>query len=327
MILTELNQNREKKNRKKRFLPALAAAVFVLVCSLLAGVFETATAAQAAKITGWRTVTLGTTIKYTQSGLSGKVKWSSSDSEVFTVKKLSNAQAALTAKKKGTAVLSASAGGVKVQVKIKVCRKAKILVCGRPGESNTMILANALKACGAKVTVSFSTKEKVAGYDGLALPGGADIQPSLYGKKIAGAVRMDPKLDSVQMAVLGRFVKAKKPVLGICRGSQLLNVYFGGTLYQNIKNHRGRNHKVKLTDGCWLSGLYGRQTTVNSSHHQAARKLGKGLEVIGKAPDGTVEAIVHSSLPVYGVQWHPEQMKGDGYRLLRKWIRICQSRI
>ncbi len=327
MVLTELNQNREKKNRKKRFLPALAAAVFVLICTLLPGLFGMAAAAQAAEISGWKIATLGTTIKYTQTGLSGKVKWSSSDPEIFTVEKLSNAQAALTAKKKGTAVLTASAGGVKAQYKIKVCRKAKILVCGRPGENNTVMLANALKACGAKVTVSFSAKETAAGYDGLALPGGADIQPSLYGKKITGAVRMDPKLDTVQMKVLGRFVKAKKPVLGICRGAQLINVHFGGTLYQNIKNHKSGSHKVKLTANCWLSVLYGRQTMVNTSHHQAIRKLGSGLGIIGKAPDGTVEAIVHSSLPVYGVQWHPEQMKGDGYRLLRKWIRICQSRI
>ena len=121
------------------------------------------------------------------------------------------------------------------------------------------------------------------------------------------------------------YVKAKKPVLGICRGMQLINVYFGGSLNQNIKNHRGRWHTVRnVGKNSWIYNLYKKNYKVYSSHHQSVKRLGKNLTITQKAPDGTVEALQHKTLPIYGVQWHPENMGKQGIPVFRGFIKICR---
>ena len=180
-------------------------------------------------------------------------------------------------------------------------------------------------------------------YDGLILPGGCDINPKRYGQKDEGqCLSVMDAMDELQLCILDDFVRGGKPVLGICRGHQLINVYFGGTLIQHLptafrhfrepdsptdKQHWGRNR-----EGSWLESIYGQTFSHNSSHHQAVEQLGKGLAADSWCPeDGVVEAMHHESLPIYSVQWHPERMclnhtrddTVNGLPLLQFFCRQC----
>ena len=152
--------------------------------------------------------------------------------------------------------------------------------------------------------------------DGLILQGGADISPLAYGgqprkPEWAG----DPMRDRHEIDLVRAFSQAGKPVLGICRGAQLINVALGGTLHQDVPLHRSDEydrhaHEVRLEPGSGLARLYGETgpRRVVSIHHQAIDRLGRGLTVEAHSePDGLVEAI-RSAGPGYicGVQWHPE---------------------
>jgi len=129
-------------------------------------------------------------------------------------------------------------------------------------------------------------------------------------------------------------------VMGICRGFQLLNVAFGGSLVQDLPNasfHRsealyGLTHTVTALRDSIHYRYYGEEFSVNSCHHQGVLRLGKSLRATAFSPDGLVEAVEHESLPVFGVQWHPERLCGeylrpdavDGAPLFRYFIRLCQ---
>ena len=158
-------------------------------------------------------------------------------------------------------------------------------------------------------------------FDGLLLPGGGDIHPSRFGQEDCGSRNISEKLDELQLNVMDAFVKAGKPILGICRGIQVINVYFGGDLIQDLPDasfHIGREdepdriHACTAEEGSWLAKLYGTAFVHNSIHHQAVGRLGEGLIADGICPeDGVVEALHHRTLPVYGLQWHPERMCMD----------------
>ena len=153
----------------------------------------------------------------------------------------------------------------------------------------------------------------------------------------------DDALDEMQLTVLDRFVKAGKPVLGTCRGHQIINVYFGGTLIQHLPQsprHRrdpgastDKAHPTRAAEGSFLAQLYGTDFTVNSAHHQAVEIPGKDIEVVQWSDDGVVEAFHHTKLPVYGVQWHPERMcfanrrmdTVDGADLFQWFIGQCKA--
>lgn len=129
---------------------------------------------------------------------------------------------------------------------------------------------------------------------GLLLPGGGDI---------------GERLDEPERKLIQSFVQSGRPILGICRGMQALNVYFGGDLYNHIPGHqqpRGDLIHGTLAVG-QLARLLGRRPAVTSNHHQALRHLGQGLQAVQVAPDGVIEAVAHGALPVWGVQWHPER--------------------
>ncbi len=155
-------------------------------------------------------------------------------------------------------------------------------------------------------------------FDGLLLPGGTDIDPMLYGQPNTTSMTPDRDMDALQMQMLDLFVHARKPVFGVCRGLQLINVYFGGTLHQNIATAKEHWGPAKVTDdqihtswavkGSWLEKLYGERFCVNSHHHQAIDRVGNSLECIQFADDGVVEGICHTTLPIYAVQWHPERI-------------------
>ena len=169
--------------------------------------------------------------------------------------------------------------------------------------------------------------------DLLLLPGGGDVHPRFYGQQINGSTDIDEARDGRELALVDEFLRAGKPIVGICRGLQLLNVYFGGTLRQHIEGHSqidgvDRLHAINTAPGL-LRELYGTRCTVNSAHHQAVWWLGTGLQVFACAEDGTVEAVGHRTLPVFAVQWHPERLCGafarpesaDGARLLHALLR------
>ena len=129
---------------------------------------------------------------------------------------------------------------------------------------------------------------------GLLLPGGGDIGESL---------------DEWEQKLIQSFVQSGRPVLGICRGMQALNVFFGGDLYNPIPGHQ--QPQGDLIHGTLAVGqlarLLGRRPAVTSNHHQALRRLGQGLQAEQVTPDGVIEAVAHGALPVWGVQWHPER--------------------
>jgi putative glutamine amidotransferase len=167
-------------------------------------------------------------------------------------------------------------------------------------------------------------KKVVAELDGLLLQGGDDVSPLNYGEeplqpKWAG----DGIRDEYDIALIREFVRQKKPVLGICRGLQILNVAFGGSLYQDIATqvpgavvHRDWNiyddnlHEVQIGEGTllekWLPGA--RVVTTTTVHHQAIKDVAPGMKVEAvSVSDGIVEAIRYEKAPfVYGLQWHPE---------------------
>ena len=155
-------------------------------------------------------------------------------------------------------------------------------------------------------------------FDALVLPGGGDVDPCRYGEEMNGSWTPNPELDGLQFTMLDRFVKAGKPVFGICRGLQVINVYFGGSLVQDIpeapRHRRNRElgvdnvHMTAAEPGSFLAELYGESFAVNSAHHQAVKTPGEGLRVVQRSDDGIIEALCHETLPVYAVQWHPERM-------------------
>lgn len=179
---------------------------------------------------------------------------------------------------------------------------------------------DALNALGTEYEVSLdSCLAKM--YDKLILPGGADIDPKYFGEENSGSEGIDKEMDEGQFELLDAFVKAGKPVLGVCRGCQIVNVYFGGSLYQNLPTadaHKAisgedQYHGVKSVQESVMQKLYGNEFRVNSTHHQGCKQIGNGLFPTLFAADGVVEALEHKQLPVLAVQWHPERT-GFAYR-------------
>lgn len=157
-------------------------------------------------------------------------------------------------------------------------------------------------------------------YDALVLTGcEADIAPQSYGEPLSNARYCDPERDAWEIAMYHQAKQAAVPILGICRGMQLINVAEGGTLHQDIADmsdlehwefarHTEHIHQVVIESSRILTdGEY----AVNSIHHQAVERLGAELVVTGTAADGMIELIEHHQLPIIGTQWHPERLIDD----------------
>jgi putative glutamine amidotransferase len=175
-----------------------------------------------------------------------------------------------------------------------------------------------LEGSGARVRLlrRDAVEREVAVADALVLCGSvADVAPAVYGERPRTTLRrIDARRDRVDLAVLRLALPAGVPLVGVCRGAQLLNVALGGTLFQDLAadgacglDHDDEVHAVAAAPGSRLRGLVGQRVAVRSEHHQAVRRLGRGLRAVGHGPDGVVEAV---ELPgprlVLGVQWHPE---------------------
>ena len=166
--------------------------------------------------------------------------------------------------------------------------------------------------------------------DALLLPGGGDLEPWRYGQKNLGSRSMDAGRDQQEWDLLDLFVWQRKPILGICRGLQVINVYFGGSLIQDLEGHSAVNgadryHTAQTTDPK-MEKLFGFKAVVNSAHHQAVDRLGRGLIAFQRAPDGIVEGLYHESFPVWAVQWHPERLeRKEGSLFLRFWLNLSKK--
>jgi putative glutamine amidotransferase len=191
-----------------------------------------------------------------------------------------------------------------------------------------------------------------AALDGLLLQGGNDIAPESYGETpLAPEFQGDRMRDRYEIELLDAFIEIGKPVLGICRGCQLINVAFGGTLYQDIPTQRPdalphldadqydhQFHDIELVPGSRLATLYPGvlKASTNSIHHQAIKDLARELEVEAKAvPDGLVEAVRWSGQSyVFGMQWHPEFLAQhnwhdtqlDGHHILHDFLNAARER-
>lgn len=153
--------------------------------------------------------------------------------------------------------------------------------------------------------------------DGLLLPGGGDMDPKFYGQERIPACGEPNRLrDAAEPLLLRAFLAADKPVLGICRGIQVMNAVLGGDLYQDIKpfehlphnDHWAKVHTVTVRRGTLLSRILGQDTVlVNSQHHQAVDRVAPGFTLAALSEDGIVEAIEKPDAGFcLGVQWHPE---------------------
>lgn len=201
---------------------------------------------------------------------------------------------------------------------------------------------NTLEALGARgVAVGGSVDPEA--YDGLLLPGGGDLNPSCYHRCNLACECIDDALDALQLAALEAFVRAGKPAFGVCRGHQLINVFFGGTLIQHLPQAMvhcrcglpvDKAHGSRAERGSLLYALYGESFPVNSAHHQGIETPAEDLRVTQWSDDGVIEAVEHTSLPVFSVQWHPERAcferaredAVDGSLVIRRFLEMCGGR-
>lgn len=206
-----------------------------------------------------------------------------------------------------------------------------------------------LYACGAiPVVLPFDScavdvEQILSICDGLLLTGGADIQPKLYGEEpIAELGPTQPIRDELEYRLLDKALEEDMPLLGVCRGSQILNVFLGGTLYQDLNtqlpnsaNHAMEPpyesvcHKVVLEKGEPLQVLLGiDELPVNSIHHQAVRRIAPTLVPLAHSLDGVVEGIwMPGKRFVWGVQWHPEwiwNVDARQFRIVQHFVDACK---
>lgn len=240
--------------------------------------------------------------------------------------------------------------------------KPKILIVGEDGfamDTGHYVLnlayARAITEAGGLPLLVFdwnSASEYLDLADGLFLTGGPDLLCYRWGEYYKDFSEMPPfscTRDDLDFELCNRFLQAGKPILGVGRGCEVINVALGGTLYKDIEKATGKAHpdenaskggwnatteqaafsfhSVAVQENTRLSALLGSTLQVNSCHHDAPRQLGTGLRAAAIAPDGIIEAVEHETLPVLGVMWHPERTAGDlpaDNRIFSHFIAQCR---
>ena len=203
---------------------------------------------------------------------------------------------------------------------------------------------NAIKAVGGHPEGGYCPKVDIS-CDGLLLCGGADVDPSYFHQDNHGSEGIDPKRDEAEFALIQAFIAAKKPILGICRGLQIINVALGGSLIQDLKPHlrevhthspgssADKVHPVRAAADSFFAQTYGPLFPVNSSHHQAIDALGAGLQPVLWGEGDVIEGLEHTSLPIFCVQFHPERMSFakrredtvDGSPIFERFLLMCKN--
>ncbi|MBW1606046.1 gamma-glutamyl-gamma-aminobutyrate hydrolase family protein [Lactobacillus sp. Sy-1] len=197
---------------------------------------------------------------------------------------------------------------------------------GVPKTIVKLLRAHNITPVAVPIGSSSKTKALIDEVDGLIIKGGIDVNPKLYNQMALSTTDVpDNNRDAAEFTALKESTSNGKPVLGICRGMQAINVFFGGTLYQDIysqtpnyeeiMNHTADwdngyfpTHMINVDPDSYLAESLGARTKVNSRHHQAVNKVGDGLRVVARADDGIVESIEGKDGLIQGVQWHPEDL-------------------
>ena len=211
---------------------------------------------------------------------------------------------------------------------------------------NNDYILSVIKNGGIPFIIPFNENEEVIKaqiemVDGLLLSGGQDVAPKNYGEEPTPKLGdIFPERDDFEYGLLKAALEAKKPILGICRGSQIINTYFNGSLYQDLSyigtevlKHNQENspsmvtHSVMIDKSSKLFDIFGEEKIrVNSFHHQAVKKVGDGLAISAKAPDGVIEAIEKTDYPfLVAVQWHPEMLHLTVEMMNKLFIRFIKE--
>lgn len=211
----------------------------------------------------------------------------------------------------------------------------KIQISGDPEKTGNY--EDAVREAGGQPVAGYCPEPDLS-CDGLILAGGGDIEPGVYGQRVQGSQPPDTARDRAELTLFRMFYRANKPILGICRGHQLVNAATGGANMLNfprkhaVEHSEGIAHDVLAEPGSFLARIYGERFLVNSFHRDCAWSVGPGMREAAKSPDGLIEAIEHRDLPVFGVQFHPERMRGDnrvpalgpdGTKLFEFFVNIC----
>ncbi len=188
----------------------------------------------------------------------------------------------------------------------------------------------AVIAAGAEAVDLVPGTRALPAVDGLLLPGGWDVDPSFYGEvRDDKVLETDPELDETEISLFHQAREREIPVLGICRGQQVINVAMGGTLVQHLEGHEVRElgrshlaHAIEVDPSSELGRAAGEhKLRVNSLHHQAIKRLGEGLQQSARGEDGTVEGVETDDGLIVAVQCHPEELTVD-----MPWARVLFER-
>lgn len=210
------------------------------------------------------------------------------------------------------------------------------------GNVDAVVSAGALPLL-IPIGVPADVNQYLSKIDALLLPGGQDVSPDLYGETpsdLLGAT--STKRDTFENALIKEAIGRDIPILAICRGAQLVNVYFGGSLYQdesmikrsiNIEHDQIKipvqndlpSHWVQLEDPALIQMFGTNKIQVNSLHHQAIKKLGKGLTITARAEDGVIEGFNDSKHHIAAYQWHPEMMFRSDKDMLKIFTKFISD--
>ncbi len=172
-------------------------------------------------------------------------------------------------------------------------------------------------------------RKAVEAVDLVLMCGGEDVKPSRYGEAdIPELGKVNEKRDAFEFMVLKAATGMHKRIFGICRGLQIINVFHGGTLYQDYASQLGVSkhaptHELSIKDGTFLKRVMGKASiTVNSTHHQCVKQLAPGFTIVATGPYGVVESIADESRDIWAVQFHPERLVGDNpeWNALFSWL-------
>ncbi len=210
--------------------------------------------------------------------------------------------------------------------------------------SNSLLRVGAVPLVLPLTTDEAAIASMLSRVDGLVLPGGLDMDAGFFNQEMHPACNAsDPDLDTFQISLVKLAVAGRMPVLGICRGAQVINVVLGGSLIQDIPSmvpesslrHMQKglsydtDHEVRFAEGSRFHRLFGPSIRINSRHHQSIDTPGDGVRITAWATDGVVEGAQHESLPMDLVQWHPELLMQNGdvmLPLFEHFIDTCKKR-